>query len=210
MGGFMRNTSKLAVVILFSITFGSPYAFAQIDCPIEGTSKPGGRPLTPDKIQLNKYKNRTLYPIFTSQKTVDDILALPKADDPSLDNTGVVLEGYLLNFKQEGPESPNCYDPDLHDFHMWIGKTTARTPKARNALRRKAVVVEPTPRTQALNPSWTKANLNKIRGQRVRITGWLMYDFEHPPQVGKTRGTLWEVHPVMKIEVLQGGQWVQF
>ena len=61
-----------------------------------------------------------------------------------------------------------------------------------------------------MNPSWTKANLNKIRGQKVRITGWLMYDFEHPPQVGKTRGTLWEVHPVMKIEVLQDGQWVQF
>ena len=55
----MRNISKLAVVILFSVTFSSSYAFAQIDCPIEGTSKPGGRALTPDKIQLNKYKNRT-------------------------------------------------------------------------------------------------------------------------------------------------------
>ena len=206
----MRKVRTLAVVILFSITTGLTSAFAQIDCPIEGASKPGGRPLTADKIQLNRYKNRTFFPIFTTHKTVDDILALPRADDPSLDNTGVVLEGYLLNFKQEGPESPNCYDPDLHDFHMWIGKTTARTPKARNALRRKAVVVEPTPRTQAMNPSWTKTNLNKIRGQRVRITGWLMYDFEHPPQVGKTRGTLWEVHPVMKIEVLRDGQWVQF
>ena len=35
-----------------------------------------------------------------------------------------------------------------------------------------------------------------------------MYDFEHPPQVGKTRGTLSETHPVMKIEVLKDGQWV--
>ena len=206
----MRSV-RLAVAILFSITAGlTSAAFAQIDCPIEGAPKPGGHPLTPDKIQLNTYKNRSWFPMFTTPKTVDDILALPHADDPSLDNTGVVLEGYLLNLQQEGPESPNCYRADLHDFHMWIGKTTAKTLKARNALRRKSVVVEPTPRTQAMNPSWTKANLNKIRGQRVRITGWLMYDFEHPPQVGKTRGTLWEVHPVMKMEVLREGQWVQF
>ena len=34
---------------------------------------------------------------------------------------------------------------------MWVGATTAKTQKARNALRHKAVVVEPTPRTQAMN-----------------------------------------------------------
>ena len=206
----MLNTFRLAVAVLFSVAISSSLAFAQIDCPVEGKPKPGGRPLTPDKIQLNKYKNRTGFPMFTQNKTVPDILALPDQDDPALDATGVVLEGYLLNLKQEGPESPNCYEPDLHDFHMWIGAKTAKTLQARNALRYSSVVVEPTPRTEAMNPSWTKRNLNTIRGQRVRITGWLMFDFEHPPQVGKTRGTLWEVHPVMKIEVFQNSQWVQF
>jgi hypothetical protein len=35
-----------------------------------------------------------------------------------------------------------------------------------------------------------------------------MLDPEHPDQVGKTRGTIWEIHPVMKIEVEQDGKWV--
>jgi len=34
-----------------------------------------------------------------------------------------------------------------------------------------------------------------------------MLDPEHPDQVGKTRGTIWEVHPVMKIEAFADGRW---
>ena len=45
------------------------------------------------------------------------------------------------------------------------------------------------------------------KDQRVRISGWLMLDPEHPDQVGKTRGTIWEIHPIMQIEVNQNGQW---
>jgi hypothetical protein len=39
------------------------------------------------------------------------------------------------------------------------------------------------------------------------VSGWLMMDQEHPDQVGKTRGTLWEVHPVMRLEVERRGGW---
>jgi hypothetical protein len=35
-----------------------------------------------------------------------------------------------------------------------------------------------------------------------------MLDPEHPEQLGKTRGTLWEIHPIMKMEVERGGRWV--
>jgi hypothetical protein len=34
-----------------------------------------------------------------------------------------------------------------------------------------------------------------------------MFDPEHPEQLGKTRGTLWEIHPVMRIEIRRGGAW---
>jgi len=37
-----------------------------------------------------------------------------------------------------------------------------------------------------------------------------MFDPEHPDQIKKTRATLWEVHPVLKIEVFQNGQWTEF
>jgi hypothetical protein len=46
--------------------------------------------------------------------------------------------------------------------------------------------------------------------KRIRATGWLMYNFEHHAQIAKTRGTLWEVHPVMKIEVFQSGESKEF
>jgi hypothetical protein len=40
---------------------------------------------------------------------------------------------------------------------------------------------------------------------RIRITGWHLYDQEHPEQIGKFRATLWEIHPIMKIEFFMGG-----
>ena len=107
-----------------------------------------------------------------------------------MENDATPAQAVLLGFKQEGPESPNCYEDDLHDFHMWMGSETASTAKARTALRDESVVVEPTPRMQEKHPSWTKENLQTIVGKRIRVTGWLMFDSEHPNQIGKTRATL--------------------
>jgi hypothetical protein len=42
----------------------------------------------------------------------------------------------------------------------------------------------------------------------VRISGWLMFDPEHAAAFGKYRGTLWEIHPITKIEVLRNNNWV--
>ena len=36
--------------------------------------------------------------------------------------------------------------------------------------------------------------------RRVRISGWLMLDQMHPESVGRNRVTLWEVHPIMRVE----------
>ena len=33
-------------------------------------------------------------------------------------------------------------------------------------------------------------------------------DPEHPDQISKTRGTIWEIHPIMQIETLKNGAWV--
>ena len=42
----------------------------------------------------------------------------------------------------------------------------------------------------------------------VRIGGWLMYDFEHVGAIGTQRATVWEVHPVTRIQVQRNGQWI--
>ena len=46
------------------------------------------------------------------------------------------------------------------------------------------------------------------QGAQVRISGWPLYDQEHKPEVGKTRSTLWEIHPITSIEVATNGGWV--
>jgi len=58
-------------------------------------------------------------------------------------------------------------------------------------------------------PGWTKAKLTALATSksRVRVSGWILMDPEHPDQVGKTRATLWEIHPIVKIEVFSGGKW---
>ena len=51
--------------------------------------------------------------------------------------------------------------------------------------------------------------LRKLKGRKITVEGWLLWDWEHcsvaaPSLVGKARlqrGTVWEVHPVTKIEV---------
>jgi hypothetical protein len=114
------------------------------------------------------------------------------------------VEGYLLLVRHEGPESPNCHDPNERDFHMWLSGAPGTS-----ADRAGSMIVEVTPRSRALNSGWQPdSRLLGLIGKHVRISGWLLLDQEHPEQVGKTRGTLWEIHPVMKIEVDQNGQWI--
>ncbi len=43
---------------------------------------------------------------------------------------------------------------------------------------------------------------------RVRVCGWTMLDPEHPSEVGGSRSTLWEVHPILHIDVQRAeGDW---
>ena len=180
-------------------------------CPPQGDGGDG---------QLNIRKNRTDTGNWQTE-TVANIVSLPypsgvakqpRASWSSADAAAVAqsegrplqVEGYLLLVRHEGPESPNCHDPNQRDFHMWLSGSPGTSRD-----RATSLIVEVAPRARALNSGWAPdSRLLGLTGRHVRISGWLMLDQEHPEQVGKTRGTLWEVHPVMKIEVEQGSQWV--
>jgi hypothetical protein len=183
-------------------------------CPPQGN---GGDP------DLNRLKNRvneagTWYPMpFSSVLS----LTWPKATARkhrvrwSSEDTAAVaryegspisVEGYLFDAKVSGPESCNCKseDQDRRDFHVWLTRTKGED-------RTRSIVVEPTPPVRARHPAWQLTTLRAIarNQEHVRISGWLMLDPEHPDQIGKTRGTIWEIHPVMRIEVERGGGWVR-
>ncbi len=117
----------------------------------------------------------------------------------------ISVEGYLLMARQSSPESTNCHgaSPSMRDWHIWLAANPGDS-------RANAIIVEATPRVRPNHPGWSLKALDQLVSgkERVRISGWLFFDPEHPEELGKTRGTLWEIHPVMKIEVYQNGNWV--
>lgn len=71
------------------------------------------------------------------------------------------------------------------------------------------MIVETTPRTRPLH-KWVKSDLDKVVNKNVpvRISGWLLYDYEHVNVIGSQRASVWEVHPITRIAVKRNGQWV--
>jgi hypothetical protein len=117
----------------------------------------------------------------------------------------VEVEGYFVGAKQEGPEATNCHGAEgaFRDWHIWLGEEPGRD-------RRRSIVVETTPSVRAIHPEWSLSVIHQLARDStpVRVSGWLLFDQEHPEQLGKTRGTLWEIHPVMRIEIRRGGRWI--
>jgi len=117
----------------------------------------------------------------------------------------VMVDGYLTAATESGPESTNCHatSNDMVDWHVSLVRNPGED-------RSQAIVTETTPRIRA-NHKWSLDLLRQIidNQDKVRISGWLFFDPEHPDHIGKYRATLWEVHPIMQIEVFRDGQWVQ-
>jgi hypothetical protein len=126
------------------------------------------------------------------------------AEVSPLQRKGVTVESFLIAVRQQGPETTNCKRQELRDYHLWI-------VDAKDQTRAQSMVAEVTPRWLAANHGWQLRLLKRLADQsaRVRLTGWLMLDPEHPDQIGQTRGGLWEIHPVTTIEVFSGGRWVE-
>jgi hypothetical protein len=134
---------------------------------------------------------------------------LPSDRSSDLPGAPVVVEGFLVHrikVENEKPgESTNCgltADNEV-DWHIYLSDTADLDDISQ------AVVVETTPRTRPLH-KWKKADLDKVVNKNipVRISGWLMYDFEHINVIGTQRASVWEVHPITKIEVKQNSTWV--
>jgi hypothetical protein len=152
-------------------------------CPMQGQ---GGDP------DLYRLKNRSAQVSTTEPMTVAQINALSQplevlhgtratwpastvAEVSALEQKGVVVEGFLIGAKQSGTETTNCQRKNLRDYHLWI-------VDAKDQTRAQAVVAEVTPRWLVSNHGWHLHTLGRLAQQRarVRLTGWLMLDPEHP------------------------------
>ncbi len=77
------------------------------------------------------------------------------------------------------------------------------------------VIVEVTPRWRAMmaaqHVDWSTTALRKqLLGRWARVTGWLLFDYEHanaatntaPGRPRNWRATAWEIHPITALEVV--------
>lgn len=157
---------------------------------------------------LNNNKNRTDIPGDTDYVEIgwDNLQRLPSGRVDDFQGAPVSVVGFLSHQVkvENGGESTNCHlhaAPEV-DWHIYLTKSPAQGISD-------AIIVETTPRTRPSH-KWTTGMLAPFVDSQtqVRISGWLMYDSEHVGVIGTQRATVWEVHPITRIQVQQNGQWV--
>jgi hypothetical protein len=170
---------------------------------------------------LNQTKNRVDEGNY-QQTAFDSVAALPWPKDvegkprdqwaqATKDDIGrweglpLLVEGYLIKAQENDPEAQNCHSNDYKTWQLWF----LGSPGTANDLS-KALIAGVTPRVRANHTGWTLDKLTALAasGAKIRISGWLMLNQQHPEDVGKTRLSLWELHPAMQIAVSKNNQWV--
>jgi len=212
----MKRLCALQLLLIVSLS-GFATGVMAAPCPPEGK---GGDPLA------NILKNRATAPSSYQEMEVLPFLASHKPDMltpknrgqftnqqmqaiETSEHEGVAISGYLLMAKKGGVDPANCNDKKRRNFQLWIAKIPETHKKLVKSERAEAVVAELTPLWQARHPGWSLRTLEKLakQGSKIRISGWAFYNAEHPEEIGKTRATLWEVHPVTRIEVWNNDHW---
>lgn len=130
------------------------------------------------------------------------------AEIAPFEGEAVTVEGYIFVIRPQtggSGESTNCHQKRPLDVDWHIALT-----ENFGDLEPTAVVVETTPRMRINHPRWTTAALAAYVGKNtpVRISGFTMLDPEHKSHLGVHRVTLWEIHPITKIEVFASGAWL--
>ncbi len=187
-----------------------PKQIAQADtfhgCPPDGNGGDG---------ELNYLKNRTDgarfipvalaalldlgWPEGAEGKGQSDMEPADRDAIKQFEGSAVSIVGYVMRAAPEGPDPTNCDSPTFQDYSIWI----VANPKDDIAT---SVVAQVTPRVAIDHPGWTGSNLKRLANRKatVKISGWLLFDGEERKQLNRTRGTLWEIHPTMGIEVDEG------
>ena len=160
-----------------------------------------------------------------------DLTAAQREELDASENQIVSLTGWLVLAYPGPPETTNCGDATFHDWHLEIfEKPSDHAPQVGDAT---PIICEITPRTERIiyrdgvriqslagffRLQDARYRATGHAAQKVRLTGYLLWDDAHnsSAEVGSTiqrfgrnglhqpwRSTAWEIHPVMKIEMLE-------
>jgi hypothetical protein len=171
------------------------------------------------------------YDSSLQNKRRGELTATQKDELDRYENQIVSLTGWLVLEYPGPPETTNCGSPVFHDWHLEILENpSGHAPEAGDPT---PIICEIAPRTEQrlyldgirLQSLAGFSRLPDVSYQatghdacKVRVTGYLLWDDDHngSADVGSTveyfsnngfhhpwRSTAWEIHPVMKIEVIQ-------
>ena len=203
---YMKRSTIIVLHRFFQVVFTAMLLVqtntlcAQTDCPRQGSAK------KEPEFSLNVRKNKPAVAPAGEASVFWDINKLinaPPHEDSNEFMIGeyVCLLGYLISYTEEGPESCNCKQAvaseKTGDVHMYIGLEPG-APKS------DCVIVEITPSFKKMHPDYDKYFNTLVP---LKISGYLLYDFEHRGQAENTcnacgsvwRKTCWELHPVVSI-----------
>lgn len=119
------------------------------------------------------------------------------------DQAGVVVTAYLVGATLRPNETWNCHHARWRDIRLIL----ADAPQAGQSNTLIAVV---TPAWQDANAAWDQPTLRKLAAARskIRVTGWMLYANDDAVEMTRGRRTLWEIHPVTRIELAApDGNW---
>ncbi len=181
-------------------------------CPPEGMGGDSQLNLLKNRVDEGKYVpisfeslTTLTWPKSTEQRPMKDWSASNLRFISQYEGIPVMVEGYILSIREGLPEAANCNRENgaSLDWQIYFAQNSRDD-------RSQAVIVEVTPRVR-LNHKWTIDLVHSVfMGNHLpmRISGWLYFDPEHPDDVGQIRATLWEIQPVMQIEVFENGRWI--
>jgi hypothetical protein len=160
-----------------------------------------------------------------------ELTAAQKDELDRYENQIVSLTGWLVLAYAGPPETTNCASAIFHDWHLELFENPSDhapregdptpiiceiAPRTERAIYRDGLRIQSLAGFFRLPDVSYKATGHKAH--KVRVTGYLMWDDDHngSADVGSTvqwfssngfhhpwRSTAWEVHPIMKIEVLE-------
>jgi hypothetical protein len=178
---------------------------------------------TPQHHYLTEQKNRTDIPAHYELLTFAQFLALPAVPERytapdwtivrAQTRRSVSLKGYIGEVIQAVDGATYGRPPEQGDLHVHLREARQLQCGVRGS-RNRQIVTEVTPHFQPPTTGWSYEALLDLcqRQVRVRISGWLLHDYQHIKDVGASRASAWEIHPVTNIEVWDPGreEWQKF
>lgn len=158
------------------------FAAAAVTAAAVAQERPGDRPGDKgETAESKKLTGRSTAPAAGQIDSAVNLDAMLRSDRKGLSQEkGATVEGYVVQVEKE----------EDGDVHLVLASNKNETDT------KKWVLVEVTPDGQK-NKGMDFDDLQKLHGQRVRVTGWLYWepDEDQPDP----RGTRWEIHPVTSI-----------